>query len=379
VTTPSQVLFTSNGQSSLSVAIPIDSAAYTVQAASFQVSNRRNVALQPTISNDPFNLFEASYDNGTDSFIVWLSAAPLPQATAGLYSILTIAVPDSLGQTVYGYLNVSFTAPVVLIFGPGIGINDASKAGSSVAGSTLAGIVVGVVVGLVVLTLLLAAVILRRRKRALDTKIANEPFYSQVGGLSSSLDNPTYLQQVAVSDLGFEPGIQNPMYAWYRPDLSRQECEEFLADQVDGAFVIRDSAATPGWHMLAVKTHNAIVHEKIKMSDDGLYELLPATVNGQPKFKEMPMLVEHYAEHQDGIRYTLALDNPLYDNSQLAYKKSGHAVAGAWSYQADADAPSVPLKERERAVVQQVAQAAEESGDEIYTNTEQAKTVISSA
>ena len=196
---------------------------------------------------------------------------------------------------------------------------------------------------------------------------------------SSSLDNPTYLETPGLgpSSLGFEAGVQNPMYAWYRPDMNRTESEEFLADQVDGAFVIRDSAATPGWHMLAVKTHNAIVHEKIKMSEEGLYELLPGSVlAGQPKFKEMPLLVEHYAEQQQGIRYALALDNPLYDNSQMAHKKAGHAVSGAWSYQKDMDAPALPLKERER---ETVAQLAEADGEDLYTNTEQAKTVISSA
>jgi len=163
------------------------------------------------------------------------------------------------------------------------------------------------------------------------------------------------------------------MYAWYRPDLSREETEEFLVDQVEGAFVIRDSTATPGWHMLAVKTHNAIVHEKIKMSDEGLYELLPSSSRAQPRFGAIPELVEHYSRPQDGIRYALALDNPLYDNSQMAHRKAGHAVAGAWSYHFDPSAPSVPLKEREKAAVQQLVEGA---GDEIYTNAEQAKEVL---
>jgi hypothetical protein len=375
VTAAPAVVFTENNQASYNVSVLVDNLPNVRTVAHFQVSGRRNSALRPTLVGDSLNLFDVSYENSTDSFHVVLVKTPsMVTSATGFYANVVVSVPDVSG-TVTGMLNVTLAAATILTPGGSPPVFEESKS-AGFSSTALAGAVVGAVVGLIVLALLIALVVIRRRKRALDTKIANEPFYNQVHG-SSSLSNPTYLDQVIMSsELGFEPGIQNPIYAWYRPDLSRQETEEFLAEQVDGAFVIRDSAATPGWHMLAVKTHNAIVHEKIKMTDDGLYELLPNSAFGQPKFKEMPLLVEHYAEQQAGIRYTLALDNPLYDNSQMAHKKHGHAVAGAWSYQADPNAPSVPLKERELAAVQQLAEA---DGEEIYTNQEQAKNVISSA
>lgn len=374
VTAAPTLLFTENRLNSYAASVMSDNLPNVLAVAHFQVSGRVNSALRPTLSNDPSGLFDVSYDASTDSFKIMLVQTPstIPVA-AGFYSNVGVNVPDVSGS-ITGTLNVTITAPTILTpVGPGL-FEESKAAGFS--STALAGTVVGVVVGLIVLALLIALVVVRRRKRALDLKIANEPFYSQVNS-ASALNNPTYLDQVGVSDLGFAPGLQNPMYAWYRPDLSRQETEEFLAEQVDGAFVIRDSAATPGWHMLAVKTHNAIVHEKIKMTEDGLYELLPNSALHQPKFKEMPLLVEHYAEQQAGIRYTLALDNPLYDNSHLAHKKHGHAVPGAaWALTSDADAPTLPLKERELAAVQQLAEA---DGEEIYTNQEQAKNVISSA
>jgi len=287
---------------------------------------------------------------------------------------VTVTLDNS--QTVTGTVNVT----VVAVSLGGNTLLEASTADSSA--SSAAYVAVGVVIGVAVLALLVVVAIVRRRKQALKTSIANEPFHNTVGGsgaATGSLDNPMYLQGCGVAGIpgDFDNGVQNPMYAWYRPDMSRQESEEFLLDQVEGAFVIRDSTATPGWHMLAVKTHSAIVHEKIKMTDDGLYELLPnAASRSQPRFSAVPELVEHYSHPQDGIRYALALDNPLYDNGQMAQKKHGHAVSGAWSYQKDAAAPSLPLKEREKEVMQQIVQS---EGDEIYTNQEQAKTAISSA
>lgn len=373
VTAAPALKFRSNGQSAASVSLYEDTVTGVFAAATFQVTGRRNSALRPTISNDPQNLFTVVYRDSQDAFEVVLAQSPAKVSAETFYSTVVITVPDA-SATITGSLNVTILPVLTFLNGPGFA--DSSKS-AGFSSTSLAGVVVGAVVGLIVLALLIALVVIRRRKHALDTKIANEPFYSQVAA-ANGLNNPTYLDQVmASSALGFEPGIQNPMYAWYRPDLSRQETEEFLADQVDGAFVIRDSAATPGWHMLAVKTHNAIIHEKIKMTEDGLYELLPNSALNQPKFREMPLLVEHYAEQQAGIRYALALDNPLYDNSHLAHKKHGHSVAGAaWAYQGDADAPAVPLKERELAAVQQLA---EDAGDEIYTNQVQAKNVISSA
>jgi len=254
-----------------------------------------------------------------------------------------------------------------------------STSSSGTDSGTIAGAVVDGFVAVAVLIIVIALIIVRSRKNRLTRMIQNEPFYQQVG--ANTLDNPTYHQWMQSQQQGsaysdFEPGVANPMYGWYRPDMSRQEVEEMLAMQQDGSFLIRDSTATPGWHMLAVKTHNAIVHEKIKMGEDGLYEVLSATGESQPRFNGIPALVEYYSKQQDGVRFALSLDNPLYDNNHMAQKRTGHAVAGAFAYQTDAAAPALPLKERERAVMQSIVDA---TGEEFYTNAQQAKTAMSTS
>jgi len=125
--------------------------------------------------------------------------------------------------------------------------------------------------------------------------------------------------------------------------MSRQECEEYLATQGEGAFVIRDSTFTPGWHMLGVKTGNAIVHERIKLQQDGTYELLPSTGSHQPNFKMLPELVDHYAAvRRAGIPFSLALDNPIYDN-HLLQEAPREAIQVEAEY--EADAPALPKHE----------------------------------
>jgi hypothetical protein len=88
--------------------------------------------------------------------------------------------------------------------------------------------------------------------------------------------------------------------------MSRKDCTEYLESQGEGAFVIRDSAATPGWHMLAVKTNNEVVHEKIRYTEDGQYELLTNDETSQPRFPDLPALVEYYLVPQSDAPYTLA-------------------------------------------------------------------------
>ena len=121
--------------------------------------------------------------------------------------------------------------------------------------------------------------------------------------------------------------------------------------------------------MLAVKTQDAIVHEKIKSNAEGLYELLPSSTLGvQPRFSSVPQLVQHYAELQEGLRYSLVLDNPLYDNSKIA----GKAVDGNQYLDVCDDAPVLPLKEREKDALDNLAA----SGDDMYLNATQAKSYM---
>jgi hypothetical protein len=110
--------------------------------------------------------------------------------------------------------------------------------------------------------------------------------------------------------------------------------------QGEGAFVIRASYATPGWHILGVKTSNEVIHEKIRFTEDGEYEMLPtkATLASQPRFKDLADLVEFYLHPHEDMPYTLAASNPIYDNHHLTQIQVPLETA-------DPEAPSLPLKE----------------------------------
>jgi len=199
-------------------------------------------------------------------------------------------------------------------------------------------------------------------------------------GFLKSIDDDTYAEATAKETQNdFEPGVANPMYAWYQPHMSRQECEDFLMKQGEGAFVVRDSSFTPGWHMLAVKTSNSVAHERIKLHQDGTYELLPSTSVHQPGFHAIPELVSHYAAcKREGVSFSLALDNPIYDNHLL---QAAPRVVKPLDTIFEADAPNVPLREREAEQIRAVARHASfNATQEVYTNTEEAKrlAVISS-
>jgi len=369
--------------------------------AVFIIDNAPAVDYNASIVNDQANLFLITYAADTTKFTISLVKQPsLNNVAVGAYGPLKIQATDATtGNTVTGYVTVSIYPSVIT----DPNLSDLQSTTPSSSGS-MVGIAVGVVCGCIALVLIIVAVVVRQRKRTLV--LATRDPYDAIGAGGAGVDtlgnptyfalhpgdqmyestatggnatgNPMYFSQsadtyAAAGEGDFAPGVANPMYAWYRPDMGRQDVEEYLIDQVDGAFVIRDSTATPGWHMLAVKTSNAIVHEKIKMSDAGMYELLPSSARSQPGFNGIPDLVEHYSRQQDGVRYALALDNPLYDNNHLQ-SKSGGAVAAAW-YAKDADAPSVPLKEREKETLGRLAQ----DGEEFYTNAQQAKGVMSNA
>jgi hypothetical protein len=231
---------------------------------------------------------------------------------------------------------------------------------NAVGGTALAGIIIGVLAGLVLIVLILLVVVRRRQTKP------------KADAESASAVNPAFVNYESVNygtnQEGFNPGLSNPLYSWYQPGMSRQECDQYLMNQGEGAFVIRDSAATPGWHLLAVKTRNSIIHDKIKM-ENGTYELLPYhCADKQPQFNAMPELVEHYARQNEGVPYSLAFNNPLYDSHLL------RNTAVSWEY--DPEAPAVPLKEREKT---SVAQLTEAEGQEVYTNTEEAKRVLASS
>jgi len=237
---------------------------------------------------------------------------------------------------------------------------------------------------MILLLILVVLVLLLLRKHNSHIEFDKDP---ENAIYSSHAINPTFQppNKVAAGGAGaysdvpavaFETGVSNPMYEWYQPELSRQECTNYLMSQGEGAFVIRDSQATPGWHMLGVKTNNEVIHEKIRFTEDGQYELLPTKAGKkQPKFPDLPSLVDFYLHPTADVPYTLAVSNPIYDNHQLGQGKGGNggrAVAAGKTITLDPHAPVVPLKEKEVQRVQELA----DGGDDIYTNQREAKAAL---
>jgi len=227
-----------------------------------------------------------------------------------------------------------------------LGNNGNSNASSAtLGGGAVAGIIIGCIVGILLILIVLLVLARRRGQKAGHKQLTDVDAEAQAAVFNNGFikedtyDVPTH---VAV-ETDFEPGVANPMYAWYQPNMSRQECEEYLATQGEGAFVIRDSSFTPGWHMLGVKTGNQIVHERIKLNQDGTYELLPSAGMHQPNFPVLPDLVSHYAAvKREGIPFSLALDNPIYDNHLLQEAPRAAVQVQTLS---DPDAPELPAHE----------------------------------
>jgi hypothetical protein len=77
---------------------------------------------------------------------------------------------------------------------------------------------------------------------------------------------------------------------------------------------------------------NRVVHDKIRLNENGEYELLPsmgaAAESTQPSFKSLPDLVDYYLANGEraGLGYSLIDSNPIYDNHQLIQERTGALV-----------------------------------------------------
>lgn len=238
------------------------------------------------------------------------------------------------------------------------------------AGAT-AGIAVGILCALLVVLIVVAVVVRCRRDQRVE-KDALAWSHAEQG----VFDNPTFVapgqdEPMYASTDDFAAGVANPMYSWYRPDLSRQDATDELLDCGEGAFVIRDSQATPGWHMLGVRTADAVVHDKIRRDENGMYELLPGTGQEQPRFEDLPSLVQFYGAPRASVGYVLdvsSFSNPMYAMGSQSQAGHYHSM-----WHRDEAAPAVPLKERELEDVARVATLAEE---DLYTNTAEAHAAL---
>ena len=162
--------------------------------------------------------------------------------------------------------------------------------------------------------------------------------------------NPAWMgngDPVPYEAVPFIAGVRSAMFDWYHPDMSRKDCTAHLMKRGEGAFVVRDSDANPGWFMLGVKSTNEVVHDKIRTTENGQVQLMPSSGRAaavpQPTFATLPDLIDHYLKEQPGMPYTLSAADPIYDNQRLVQERTGQIQA------ASPNGPVVPVKEREYA------------------------------
>jgi hypothetical protein len=170
-------------------------------------------------------------------------------------------------------------------------------------------------------------------------------------GLYADTANPAWMYDadpVPYEAVPFVPGVRSAMFDWYHPKMTRKDCTDHLTKRGEGAFVVRDSDANPGWFMLGVKSQNQVIHDKIRSTDSGDLQLMPSSGDAaavpQPTFATLPDLIDHYLKEQPGMPYTLSAADPIYDNQRLVQERTGTVE------RVDTQGgPAVPVKEREYA------------------------------
>jgi hypothetical protein len=207
----------------------------------------------------------------------------------------------------------------------------ASAGGEADDDTSNAGLVVGVVVALLVVGLLIAAFVFKRNQDEKVTGLRNR-MRTYEDKSASVRTNATFTSPAGQA---FTPGCMNPLHDWYHPDMSRGQAVVHFGPLGDGAFVVRDSQATPGWYMLCIKTNNQLLHDKIRQTDDGKYELLPTNGGRQPSFESLPELVDYYTSPQAGVNYVLKLGNTVQAGASGVYGgDSSYAPGGGGGYPA---------------------------------------------
>jgi hypothetical protein len=253
-----------------------------------------------------------------------------------------------------------------------------NNSASAISNGAVAGIAIGIVLLLILVILVLLLIRKNNSHIIFDDDISKE---------STNAVNPLFIGPATTFNNNFidiQPenmeSINNPMYDWYHPNMTRKDCTQYLLAQGEGAFIIRDSAATPGWHMLGVKTRNEVTHDKIRFTEDCKYEIISSkTDKKQPRFENLAELVEFYLQPQEDSPYCLAMSNPIYDNHHLTQNNTSYELA------TDFDAPVLPLKDIQVEHITNIAHSGVisnknyniDSNGDIYTNTKQAKEALS--
>ncbi len=220
--------------------------------------------------------------------------------------------------------------------------------------------IIGVVMGTVLLLIIIIAlVIIINRNHRNDTNKVNPKLISNQMYDSNGIFNPIFVNSKILNngDSFTNPMynitndkqneyyadiqnlsssvISNPIYDWYKPDLDRIEAETYLSDKNVGEFVVRESKATPGWHIFSVKKTTSVVHEKIRLTNNGMYEMVIDN-RKEPMFPDIPTLVNYYAYDS----------SKLYDNPKIT--NTAVDIDGVYNpmYDISFGKPALPIKEK---------------------------------
>jgi len=224
---------------------------------------------------------------------------------------------------------------------------------NSMASTSLIGIIIGVIVVLIVLIGVVVVVRTRRNRNSINTsnkeiEMMNPMFKAPV--INQSFSNPTYMVNMntpSYDNPSYDnihtnivvDGITNPMYDWYKPDFERSEAEKYLKDSEIGTFVIRESKATPGWHILSVNKPDGIYHEKIRQTEENMYEF----IENNMKFTDLVTLAEYYKSISNPIYY---MQQSTYDNPAIKNDHTRRVLNPSYYIPNDPDAPALPTKQR---------------------------------
>ena len=108
---------------------------------------------------------------------------------------------------------------------------------------------------------------------------------------------------------------QSSFIEWIHPKASAEECDAFLREHGEGAFVVYQPELDRTEFMLAVKTGDTITHVTIRQNSVGLFALAMPDIPPQPEFYALIPLVKHYQQPQPGIPFTLMVENPSFSGS----------------------------------------------------------------
>lgn len=261
-------------------------------------------------------------------------------------------------------VNFSDQTPIKYVSGETSGNDnendDETSGNNNESGGLQIGAIVGIVVGLLLLFLIIAAIFFGYQKSMANKDALFDGRGQAIYGQHGLYD----------TEVGFRPGHENPLYGWYQPNVSRKECTDTLQKKKEGAFIIRDSEANPGWHMIGVKTADNVVHDKIRLLGNGTYQLLPssgmASESSQPHFKDIPSLVKHYErQNLQGMPYTLVEEEAImmedmYHNDLL---KEGAVKAKHDNPNLKLHGVVLPEKNREYASHVQFSESNSDEGD----------------